>query len=291
MPDYYVQDLESVPEPWRESYKPAPDGGFTLDVAFPQGQSPQDAQGYKSTLDRERQRTQQVVAEREQLKQQFDGYRERYRALDELEDEERQKALERIASGEPLQAPGRDRDDAGNAQAWKERLKNLGEKLGREKADLVKDYEAKLDAERQVNAELARRHAVADMVAHARPVDGAQDELRDFFASRVQVVRDPDGTPRIVVPVDGQEFEPRDWIDRLFRPTTFAKRLLDATGGGGGGAENERGGMSGGANPFSPEGFNLTEQGRLKREEPQRYEQLKHAASVNGRGAPAYQHR
>lgn len=56
----------------------------------------------------------------------------------------------------------------------------------------------------------------------------------------------------------------------------------------GGGAGGSGGGGAGGKNPFSAEGWNLTEQGRLVRENPEKADQMAKAAGTTvGGGRPA----
>ncbi len=146
------------------------------------------------------------------------------------------------------------------------------EKLEAQFRDREATLQARVDA---LEAEVRELRIVGPAVAALADAVHDPDEVVKLKLKPEQIDREPDGT---VVVVDGYQRVPIiDWAK-----TTLPQYRLKAPKPAGSGAPVGRAGggelPAGTKNPFAPESFNLTEQARIYKTDPELYARLKAAA-------------
>lgn len=231
------------------------DGGYALSV-----DGLEDTSGLKSALQKER-------AEREKLAKQIKAWsatgktpEEISELLAKLEEEEAKKA-EKAGEWEKLKAQ--------ILESHKKELVKKDEELGRMRSALESNL---VDA--------AATAAIAEMkgipVLLLPHVKAAVKVVESDGKYSVQVV-DAAGTPR--VNAKGEPLSIKELIEEMRQSEIFG-RAFEATGTTGGGASGG-GGASAKANPFKKETWNLTEQGRVTRDNPELAQKLREEARAS----------
>ena len=146
------------------------------------------------------------------------------------------------------------------------------QKLEAQFRDREASLQARIDA---LEAEVRELRIVGPAVAALADAVHDPDEVVKLKLKPEQIDREPDGT---VVVVDGYTRVPIiDWAK-----TTLPQYRLKAPKPAGSGAPVGRAGggelPAGTKNPFAPESFNLTEQARIYKTDPELYARLKAAA-------------
>lgn len=231
------------------------DGGYSLSV-----DGLEDTSGLKSALQKER-------AEREKLAKQIKAWsatgktpEEISELLTKLEEEEAKRA-EKAGEWEKLKAQ--------ILESHRKELVKKDEELGRMRSALESNL---VDA--------AATAAIAEMkgipVLLLPHVKAAVKVAESDGKYSVQVV-DAAGTPR--VNAKGEPLSIKELIEEMRQSEIFG-RAFEATGTTGGGASGG-GGVSGKANPFKKETWNLTEQGRVTRDNPELAQKLREEARAS----------
>lgn len=237
----------------------------------------------------------------EKYEENGDGYRlqvegvefpddvEKLRNALEREKEERRKAKERLSSLPEDFDPDK----------WKE-LRELEEQVeagkldekGREQLEKMKQQieerkNQEVEAERK-NRERAETHLekllVQDRVRSAVEEAGIKGEYRDdvvdllIYRGQPTVEIGDDG-PRAYVSADPEQPDVREWVLAWAKGEEGQRYMPPSEKSGGG---TQQGGAPGanGANPWSAEHWNITEQGRITRQDPKLAERLKTTAGA-----------
>jgi hypothetical protein len=244
-----LDSLDGVAEPLRGYYREE-DGRFVLSLAEPKAHPA--FRTLKQTADR-------LDRELKEARRSLDGANERLAAWpDEFEREEFARLKER----------GNLDDGKIERRAAKRRRQEMDKAL--ERADA---------AERQLHTLLVE-NGLTTALSQAQVAPSLLDAAKALLLRqhKAEIV---DGRALI----DGDEIPDfvKSWADG-----EAGRHFVAAPQSGGGGAEAKPGGTpsAGTANPFAKgQGFNLTEQMRLRREDPARAERLRQAAGIKGDGA------
>jgi hypothetical protein len=149
-------------------------------------------------------------------------------------------------------------------------------RLTQEKDTAVKKLETERDSFKTRVEKLASENAINVALAEANVAPHMQKAVRAMFQSQIKV--DYEGDDAIVT------IENLPVVDKIkaWAGTEEGKYFVAApnNGGGGGGNVTPGGGNSAKDNPWSKEGFNLTKQGEILKDDPQKAAQLKAAAGV-----------
>lgn len=175
------------------------------------------------------------------------------------------------------------RVDVLEAQVGKDKDK-FQQMLDQRTAEMKQDHEAKEKAfqERFDKQQEGLRTLKIDQAIQAAGGDfGLRSGAGPDLVARGQRVFDLDDDGNIVAKDEngnqrynaaGEPLAPKDWVEQMSKE---AKHLFDESeGGGAGGSGKPSGGAGTGKNPWSKEGWSLTEQSRVFRENPQRAQQL-----------------
>lgn len=163
-------------------------------------------------------------------------------------------------------------EDSGQYRELWEALKETNKGLIEENEGLKRE----LDAERQARRTETLRTRALQEISEAKAL--RPDQLLSLLGNNL---REVDGKP--VVIEGGMEIPLRDHLARLRTPESGWDHHFAANGAKGMGITARTSSLPtssyGGANPFHPATRNLTEQGRLYREDPALYERLKAEAA------------
>lgn len=149
----------------------------------------------------------------------------------------------------------------------------------------------KIKSDRMV-AEITRLILENEVAGAISRHDGSSELLAPHVASRVKIIENEAGEFSVQV-MDDQGRPAYRWrgsesidatiddlvIDLKSKPAFAGAFKASASGSGATGGRGTAGITDGGPNPFSKNTFNLTEQGRLKKEDPVKYEHLKQLAA------------
>lgn len=173
-------------------------------------------------------------------------------------------ALEKLGIDSPDELDGLPdaRGQADKAAQYETQIK----RLTRERDEAIK---ASTDALGQITA-AKRDKAIADAVAQHGFIDAESASV--LIGARVKQEGD-----EFMFEADGKLLPIKDGAALLARSKPF---LVKPAGVGAGSGFTGNGSGGGSANPWSPKSFNVTEQMRIKREDPARAEALKSAASA-----------
>lgn len=170
---------------------------------------------------------------------------------------------------------------------YEDRIKNLEQRNNREHADKVEKLNGHV---RKLQSVLDNKTA-GDELTSALVAVGVKPELlkaaKAMLRTVVKVVVENDTEERrAVVDTDLGEVDVRNYIETWARSEEGKPFIRQVEGGG---AEGSGGRAALGKNPFSHEGWNVTEQGRLVIADPQRAQKLAAAAgtSLGGMRPPA----
>lgn len=261
---YTAQD--EIPEPFRPLFEER-DGGFHL-TRIEGLVTTADVQRVKTALDSERN---QHKSTKEQLKG----------LLGERKLEEVQAMLDKLPE---LEAAAAGKLDEGKLNELVEgRLRTRTAPLEREKQQLLtkaQELEQLVETFKQRETQRAIGDAVRSAALKAKVLDTAQEDVL-LLAERVfEVTEEGKVVARDGAPGAQPGLSPEAWLMDM-----QTKRPHWWPASSGGGARGGSGGPGGGANPWSADGWNMTEQMRLYRENPQRADQLAKAAGTTIGGA------
>ncbi|NBB81649.1 MAG: hypothetical protein GVY36_19775 [Verrucomicrobia bacterium] len=143
------------------------------------------------------------------------------------------------------------------------------------KANAVKPFERKLSEAEQTAEQykgLLHKHvrdsALTSALSKSKVAEPYFDAAMAMFRSRIKVVED-DGNLIPMIEDDATGEMPVDKYIKEWAQTDQGKAFIEATGNQGGGSRGS--GASGKIkNPWSPDNWNMSEQGRIYREDPER---------------------
>lgn len=261
-----AEAYEALPEAIQEHYTEAQDGKYHLGI---EGKTPSEER-LEATLKRWKDaagssdptRIKRRIEEAEAIREGFG----------ELDPEQARAAIERL---EQLESGEGDKDREAEIKRIREGLESKHEKVIGEKDQQIQRLTSHVE-QREIDQELDRGLAKAGVIEQTRPA------VKALLRSRGPKVVWEDGKPRGVFSGElGDEIPVVTYVE-AWAKTDEAKPFLPASGNNGSGAQNNRGGGGGGgANPWKKgEGYNLTEQGRIVKENPALAKQLKAAAGA-----------
>jgi hypothetical protein len=243
-----VENIEDVPEAVRDYYKQSGDS-YVLDVDDSIREHPQTKE-LKNALDGEREKRKKLVEERDKLKKIADNVPE------DFDPEEYERLKANGEGGEDVQKKveeARERE----RKRWEKKLNDLQA----ERDDLASKYKGT-----RTQTELKDALNQVNVAPHLRR---AAERLWSY-----EVQLDDDGN---IVTQDGTPLPDavKEWAE-----TDEGKYFVAAPANGGGGAPGGRANGQAKDNPFSKEGWNLTRQMELSRQDPEKAKRLKAEAGA-----------
>lgn len=253
--------IEAVPEAYRAKAQEQEGGGFVVELdALPDTSK---LEGTVSALRKERDGAQKQARE---LKQQIEEFSpiaeliESFGGADQLKEvlAEREQHREKEAQ-----------EKGQTEELYKSKIANLEKKWAKEREQLVADIE------RWKSVFMSDRKAakVSEAMNKIGVLPEYWDLAENYMKTRAEV-REVDGQFDVVMP-DGDGDKPLlEWAE-LYASTEKGQKIVRGPQTGGGGADTVNGGGQKPSNPFAKETWNVTEQGRLRMENPDRYRQLR----------------
>jgi hypothetical protein len=243
-----VENIEDVPEAVRDYYKQSGDS-YVLDVDDSIREHPQTKE-LKNALDGEREKRKKLVEERDKLKKIADNVPE------DFDPEEYERLKANGEGGEDVQKKveeARERE----RKRWEKKLNDLQA----ERDDLANKYKG---TKKNVGLKSA-----LDQINVAPQM---REYAEDYWANRTTL--DEDGN---LVTTDGTPLEDavKEWAQ-----SDKAQYFIAAPANGGGGAPGGRANGQAKDNPFSKDGWNLTRQMELSRQDPEKAKRLKAEAGA-----------
>lgn len=238
-----VESLEEVPEGLKEHYAEG-ENGYVLQVEGMKTES--DVSKVQEALDKERKSRRDAEKELKELKSKMP---------DDFDPDEWKRLKD---------------NDVGDVDSkLEEQRKKVEQRYEGEKEKLQKELEQR---DKRIQDLVARDglHKAMNEVGIADPFKPAVEAM---FLGRVSVEEEGDSLAPFI---DGKPMQ--DALSE-FANSDQGKHYVAAPSNAGGGA-NGGGGSGGDKNPWTKESFNLTEQGRIKREDPQKAERLKREAGA-----------
>jgi len=259
-----VETLDQVPEPVRALYEQR-DGAGAYRLKVRGVEFPEDVEGLRSALRKERERNKQLSDQLRAIPRDFDG--DLWKQLLELRD--------RVEAGAGADAPKVSGEHP--AERFESVRKRMEERFGAE----VKDRETKIDQLSGFVRGLLVDSALQDAISQIGVLPQYREAVRALLERRrrPEVVEDEGMVFRAVVRTDMGEASIAEWVGEWAR-TEEAQAYLPATNRTGAGSPPDAAASGGRVNPWHPSSLNLTEQGRILRDSPEIARRLRAAAGV-----------
>jgi hypothetical protein len=258
-----VAEIDEVPEALRALYhRNGEEGPYRLRVRGVE--FPDQTEGLKSALKKERDRNRALSDQIRAIPQDFDA--DLWRQLLELRD--------RVEAGA---GPGGKDGDGAPADKFDAVRKRIEDRYSAQ----VKEKETRIEAMNGFVRGLLVDRALSEALSGAGVLPQYMEAVKALLErrGRPEVVEDSAEVFRAVVQTDTGELSIRDWVDEWAR-TNEAAVYLPPSGKSGGGSPADNPGGGGRSNPWAATSFNLTEQGRIMRENPEQARRLRAAAGM-----------
>lgn len=257
-----LESLDEVPESLRALYAQAGEAGpYRLRVRGVE--FPEEVEGLKSALKKERDRNRALSDQLRAIPKDFDG--DLWKQLLELRDRVEAGAGHDGGGGAP---------PADKFEAVRKRIEDRFQAQVKEKEDRIGQLNGFVRG-------LLVDQALSDALAKAGVLPQYREAVKALLErrGRPEVAEDAIEVFRAVVQTDTGELSISDWVEDWAR-TEEAAVYLPATNKGGGGSPPAGPPGGGRTNPWARDAFNLTEQGRITRENPELARRLRASAAV-----------
>lgn len=239
-----------------------------------------DTGNLKTALQRERSRASELEKAKKRYEEQFGD-------LDPDQAREALKKVEEMDNWDPDQKlkEHKERFEQQVAERYEQERKKIEGKLNQ----TVEERDAQIQQlHKQLEQQLISSTATQAITEHK----GSVKLLLPLIRHQTRMVKDEDGNVQVVV-VD-EKGEPRistrssstgnmtieELVEEMKNDKEFARAFEGSGGSGSGGHEGGSGGRGGVKNPWKKDSFNLTEQARLTREEPEKAKRLRAEAGA-----------
>ena len=218
-----VDDQDQLPEELSNYYSETDDGRFVLDVDGVD--SHPNVVNLKNAYQREKEKRQRLAQERDKLNQRAELIPEE--ALDDLEPETIQQAIERLRSGEEpkgQQGQGQDKGQHDAAQ-----IKAQVEKRFQKE---IEQRDQQLQSKDEQIRQLVVHQSLRDALSQAKVSNPVyQKAAMRLLADQVQVQEADDGLPRAVVETDMGEMDVASYVQQ-WTSTDEGAAFVDGNTGG-----------------------------------------------------------
>ena len=262
------EEYEALDEARQEEYSASQDGRYYADLEDVDDHP--SVQGLRNALDRWKRVA--GSSDPRSLKKRLDEATSIRESFGELDPEEAHRAIERL---EELESGEGDKDRKAEIERIREGLESKYSKQIEEKDVVINRLTASVE-DREVN------QALDSAIGSLPLLEGVQKGVKHLLLAKGPKVVWEEGEPRGVFTGElGDEIDVATFVE-AWSKTDEAKAYMRPSGNNGSGASGNRGGGGGsrGDNPWHPDTRNLTEQGKIQRENPALAKQLKAAAGA-----------